>query len=298
MTTENFKSGFISILGKPNVGKSTLMNGFMKDNRFSIVTPKAQTTRHRIMGILTGDNYQLVISDTPGVIEPKYKLQESMMRFVNFSLEDADIVLLMVEPGDENLSAELETRISRLTVPIFLIINKMDAPSATPEKVAACNSYWQNAAKPEKVFYISALKQQGVEELFAELIEATPVHPAYYDTDFISDRPERFFAAEMIREQLFLQYKQEIPYSCEVSIDSFKEEETILRIRAIIYTERPTQKSIIIGKGGIALKAVGIEARKGLEEFFGKQVFLETFVKVDPDWRNKDSRLKNFGYQS
>ncbi len=297
MTTENFKSGFISLLGKPNVGKSTLMNCLMKDRRFSIVTPKAQTTRHRIMGILNGDNYQLVISDTPGVIEPKYKLQESMMRFVNFSLEDADLVLLMVEPGDENLSPELETRISRLKVPIFLIINKMDK-GASEEKVSACNSYWQNAAKPEQVFYISALENKGVDNLFEKVIESAPVHPPYYEEDYISDRPERFFAAEMIREQLFLQYKQEIPYSCEVHIDSFKDEAKILRIRAIIYTERPTQKSIIIGKGGEALKNVGIEARKGLEEFFGKQVFLETFVKVDSDWRNKDARLKNFGYQS
>ncbi len=297
MNDKIFKSGFISLLGKPNVGKSTLMNCLMKDRRFSIVTPKAQTTRHRIMGILNDDNYQLVISDTPGVIEPKYKLQESMMRFVNFSLEDADLVLLMVEPGDENLSPELETRINRLKVPILLVINKMDK-GASPEKVSACNSYWQNAVKPQQVFYISALENQGVDELFAQILENTPVHPPYYEEDYISDRPERFFAAEMIREQLFLQYKQEIPYSCEVYIDSFKEEKKILRIRAIIYTERPTQKSIIIGKGGEALKNVGIEARKGLEEFFGKQVFLETFVKVDPDWRNKDARLKNFGYQS
>lgn len=294
MDNKNFKSGFISLLGKPNVGKSTLMNCLMKD-RFSIVTPKAQTTRHRIMGILTGDDYQLVISDTPGVIEPKYKLQESMMRFVNFSLEDADMVLLMVEPGDENLSPELDSRISKLTVPVYLVINKIDR--ASEEKISACNSYWQNAVKPAQVFYVSALENKGVEELFEHVKENTPIHPAYYEADYISNRPERFFAAELIREQLFLQYKQEIPYSCEVHIDSFKDEPKILRIRAIIYTERPTQKSIIIGKGGAGLKSVGVEARKGLEEFFGKQVFLETFVKVDPDWRNKDSRLKNFGYQ-
>jgi GTP-binding protein Era len=293
MSQKPFKSGFVSIVGKPNVGKSTLMNRLVGEP-LSIITPKAQTTRHRIMGIINGDGYQIVYSDTPGILEPKYALHEAMMRYVKVSLEDADLVLLLVEP-DEKFDADTYGRFNRLSVPLILVINKADTGKGS--QIADKMAYWKeqlpNAAA---VLAISALTGENLSQLLDTVVAHLPEHPPYFPEDELTDRPERFFAAELLREQIFLHYEQEVPYSTEVAISEFKEDEDILRIRADIYVERDSQKGILIGKGGSALKKVGIEARKRMEEFFQKKVFLETTVKVAKNWRREKERLKRFGY--
>ncbi len=286
------KSGFVSIVGKPNVGKSSLMNKLVGEN-LSIITPKAQTTRHRIMGILNGEDFQIVYSDTPGILEPKYQLHDAMMGYVKVSLEDADLILLIVELGekyDEQLFATFKT----LTTPILLVINKVDL--AVGSQVVDKIAYWKEHVKAEEIIAVSALKEMNIDQLLPTIKKYLPEHPGYYPKDDLTNRSERFFAAEMVREKIFTNYDQEIPYSSAVSIETFKEEEKIIRIRATIYVERDSQKGILIGKGGSSLKKVGIEARASMEAFFGKQVFLETHVKVSDNWRKETLKLKHFGY--
>jgi GTPase len=293
MDTSTFKAGFVSIVGKPNVGKSSLMNKLVGEN-LSIITAKAQTTRHRIMGMLNGDNYQIVYSDTPGILEPKYSLHEAMMHFVKVSLEDADLVLLVVELNDK-YEATLFDRFQRMKTPILLVINKIDL--AKGSQVTDKIEYWKTQLPSiTKIITVSAQSGENVPQLFDTILEMMPLHPPYFPKDEFTDRPERFFAAEIVREKIFLNYEEEIPYSAEVAITEFKEEETIIKIRAEIYVERNSQKGIIIGKAGSMLKKVGMEARKDLESFFAKKIFLETHVKVADNWRKQKFKLKQFGY--
>ncbi len=287
------KAGFVSIIGKPNVGKSTLMNQ-MVGERLSIITSKAQTTRHRIMGIINGEDYQVVYSDTPGIIEPLYALHQSMMQFVESSLEDADIVLWVTDIFEQYDEDHVVEKLKRLDAPIFLLINKVDL--ATQAQVEEKIQYWAENFSFKEIIPISALGNFNISKVFELILENIPFHPPYFPKDELTDKPERFFASEIIREKIFLNYKQEIPYSTEVVIEAFHEEETIIRIRAEILVERTSQKGIIIGKGGEALKKVGIAARKDLEAFFGKQVFLEQYVKVEDKWRIQPNKLKRFGY--
>jgi GTPase len=286
------KSGFVSIVGRPNVGKSSLMNKLVGEN-LSIITSKAQTTRHRIMGILNGEDFQIVYSDTPGILEPKYELQEVMMGFVKVSLDDADVVLLIVELDekyDEHSFALLKT----IQTPIILVINKIDLAKGSQVKDKI--DYWKSLIDVKEILTVSAKEATNIDLVLDTIKKYLPEHPGYYPKDNLTDRSERFFAAEMIREKIFLNYDQEIPYSAAVGIDSFKDEEAILRIRAIIYVERDSQKGIVIGKGGSSLKKVGTEARQAMESFFGKKVFLETHVKVADNWRKQKLKLKQFGY--
>jgi GTP-binding protein Era len=293
MAEASFKSGFVSIVGKPNVGKSSLMNKLMGEN-LSIITAKAQTTRHRIMGILNGDDFQIVYSDTPGILEPKYSLHEAMMSYVKVSLEDADAILLVVALED-TYEPELFDRFLKLQTPILLILNKTDLAKGT--QVADKIAYWKESLKNVKdIVPVSAKTGQGIEALLPALLEMMPVHPPFFPKDEFTDRTERFFASEIIREKIFLTYEQEIPYSTEVSITSFKEEADIIRISATIYCERDSQKGIIIGKAGSSLKKVGMAARKDMEKFFAKKIFLETHVKVADNWRKEKFKLKQFGY--
>ena len=286
------KAGFVSIVGKPNVGKSTLMNKLVGEN-LSIITAKAQTTRHRIMGILNGEDFQIVYSDTPGILEPKYELQQAMMSYVKVSLEDADLILLVVEVG-EQYDEQLFARFKVVRTPILLLINKIDRAKgpAVEERVR----YWRNLLNPREIIPVSAITGENVDRILPSIKGLLPEHPGYYPKDDLTDRSERFFASEIIREKILLNYEQEIPYSAEVGIDSFQDEETIIRIRAIIYVERESQKGILIGKGGGSLKKVGTEARTDLEKFFGKKIFLETRVKVSDNWRKQKQKLKQFGY--
>lgn len=292
MSEKEHKAGFVSIIGKPNVGKSTLMNQLVGE-RLSIITSKAQTTRHRILGIISGDDFQIVYSDTPGMIKPAYELQSNMMRFVNSSLEDADVVLLVSDLFDhyDDTLIKILTKISR---PLILILNKIDLDKGgqTEEKIA----YWQTPLSFTRIIPISALTGTGIENVFETILETLPVHPPYFPKDTLTDKPEKFFASELIREKIFLHYRKEVPYSTEVVITEFIESEDIIHLRAEIYVERKSQKGIIIGKGGEALKRIGTEARKDMEIFFDKKVFLETFVKVAQDWRKKEMNLKRFGY--
>jgi GTP-binding protein Era len=288
-----FKAGFISIVGKPNVGKSSLMNRLMGEN-LSIITFKAQTTRHRIMGILNGDNFQIVYSDTPGILEPKYSLHDAMMSYVKVSLDDADLILLVVALEDK-YEDDLFERFQKLKTPILLVINKIDLVrgSQVEDKV----NYWKEKLPGvREIFTVSAKSGEHIDDLLPKLLEFMPAHPAYFPKDEYTDRSERFFASEIIREKIFLNYEQEIPYSSEVTINSFKEEEDIIRISAVIYVERDSQKGIIIGKGAASIKKVGVEARRDMESFFGKKVFLETHVKVAANWRKHAFKLKQFGY--
>ena len=289
---ESHKAGFVSIVGKPNVGKSTLMNKLVGEN-LSIITFKAQTTRHRIMGILSGDDFQIVYSDTPGLLEPKYELHKKMMTYVAVSMEDADLILLVVELG-EKYDPALFDRLKHTKSPIFLVINKIDLAkgSQLDDKIA----YWKTQLDPKAIIPVSTISGENVDHLLKEIIKQLPEHPPFYPKDDITDKNERFFASEIIREKIFLNYEQEIPYSTEVSIEEFKDTEKIIKIRAIIYVERDSQKGIIIGKAGASLKKVGTEARKDLENFFGKKVFLETHVKVADNWRKQKQSLKQFGY--
>ncbi len=292
------KSGFISIIGKPNVGKSTLMNALVGE-KLSIITSKAQTTRHRILGILNGtykdDKYQIVYSDTPGVLMPKYELHKSMMQFVKSSLEDADVALFVTDLFDEFEEIDFLTDWKNNTkTPIIVLLNKIDLEKSNSlqEKL----DYWQNIFPKSEIIPISALEKINLEQVFEKIVQYLPEHPPFFAEDELTDKSERFFASEIIREKIFLNYKKEVPYSCEVVITGFKEKEDIIHISSEIYVERVSQRAIIIGHKGENIKKVGTQARLDLEQFFGKKVFLEQFVKVEPDWRAKQQKLKNFGY--
>jgi GTP-binding protein Era len=288
------RSGFVNIIGNPNVGKSTLMNQ-MVGEKISIITSKSQTTRHRIMGIVNGDDFQIVYSDTPGIINPAYRMQESMMSFVSIAMKDADVILYMtdvVETKDKN--PEYIEKLINTETPVLILINKMDLTRA--EKVLELKEYWEKAVPNAEIFFISALKNQNVDLIFARILELLPPCPPYFPKDQLTDKTERFIVSEIIREKILLNYKQEIPYSTEVVIESFKESEDIIRIEAIIYVSRESQKGIIIGHKGEALKIVGTHARQDTETFFGKKVYLGLYVKVKKDWRDNQNLLKQFGY--
>ena len=288
------KSGFVNIIGNPNVGKSTLMNALVGE-KLSIITPKAQTTRHRILGIVNHDNYQIVLSDTPGILKPAYELQSSMMDFVKSALDDADILIYMVEVGEKELKNEaFFNKIINSSIPVILLLNKID--TSTQEEVTEKVDYWKAKVPNALVFVISALEGFNVDSLFEKIIELLPEGPAYYPKDQLTDKPERFFVNEKIREKILIHYKKEIPYSVEVETEEFTEEEHIVRIRSVIMVERDTQKGIIIGHKGSAIKRVGAEARKDLEKFFEKKVYIELYVKVNKNWRSDNTQLKRFGY--
>lgn len=288
------KAGFVNIIGNPNVGKSTLMNAFVGE-KLSIITSKAQTTRHRILGIVNGDDFQIVFSDTPGIIKPAYELQESMMGFVKSAFEDADILLYMVEIGEQALKDEaFFEKIKSSNIPVLLLLNKIDV--SNQEQLESQVQYWAEKVPNAEIIPISALEGFQVKEVFDRIIELLPESPPFYPKDQLTDKPERFFINETIREKILINYKKEIPYAVEVDTEEFLEEESIIRVRSVIMVERETQKGIIIGHKGAALKRVGIEARKDLEQFFGKQIHLELYVKVNKNWRSNQNQLKRFGY--
>ncbi len=288
------KAGFVSIIGKPNAGKSTLMNALVGE-KMSIITPKAQTTRHRILGIVNDKDYQIVFSDTPGIIKPHYALQETMMHQVNGSIVDADLILLVTDINEKYDESDVLEKLQGSLAPLCVIINKID--KSDEETVKQKVDYWQEKLNPKAIFAVSALKDHNVLAVMNFVIEHLPEHPAYYEKDALTDRNDRFFASEIIREKIFKIYEKEIPYSTEVIITAFKEGETMHRISSEIIVERDSQKNILIGKGGETLKKVGTYARKDMEEFFQKKVFLEMFIKVIPDWRSKKNYLKKFGYE-
>jgi GTPase len=288
------RAGFVSIIGKPNAGKSTLMNALVGE-KMSIITPKAQTTRHRILGIVNEEDYQIVFSDTPGIIKPHYALQETMMHQVNGSIVDADLILLVTDINEKYDESDVIEKLQGSLASLCVIINKID--KSDEETVKAKVEYWQEKLKPKAIFAVSALKDHNVLAVMNFVIEHLPEHPAYYDKDALTDRNDRFFASEIIREKIFKIYEKEIPYSTEVIITAFIEGENLYRISSEIIVERDSQKNILIGKGGETLKKVGTYARKDMEEFFQKKVFLEMFIKVIPDWRSKKNYLKRFGYE-
>lgn len=291
---EPHKAGYVNIIGNPNVGKSTLMNAFVGE-KLSIITSKSQTTRHRILGIVSGENFQALFSDTPGIIKPAYKLQENMMQFVQSAFEDADVLVYLVELGEKELKDEaFFNRITSAKVPVLLLINKIDL--GNEESLGEAVRLWQEKIPNAEIFAISALRNFGVQEVFKRIIELLPESPAYFPKDQLTDKPERFFVNETIREKILMHYKKEIPYSVEIETEEFFEEEDIIRIRSVIMVERETQKGIIIGHKGEAIKRVGMEARKDLEKFFGKQIHIELYVKVNKDWRSDDRQLRRFGY--
>ena len=291
------RSGFVNIVGNPNVGKSTLMNALVGE-RLSIITSKAQTTRHRIMGIVNGEDFQMVYSDTPGVLSPNYQLQKQMLEFSRSALVDADVLLYVTEVQDNpERNADFLEKVKKMSqagTRVFLIINKIDL--TTQETLENLVAFWHNQLPEAEIFPISAQEKFGVTQLFDAIKEALPVGPAFFPKDQLTDKSERFFVNEIIREKILLNYDKEIPYSVEVEVESFQEEENIIRISAVIFCERDSQKGIIIGKAGSALKRVGSQARKEIEDFFQKQVFLQLFVKVDRDWRSNTSRLRHYGY--
>ncbi len=290
------KSGYVNIIGNPNVGKSTLMNAFMGE-KLSIITNKAQTTRHRILGIVNGDDFQMILSDTPGIIKPAYELQNSMMDFVKSAFEDADVLIYMVEIGEKALKDEqFFSKIKHSKIPLLLLLNKID--TANQEKLEEQVQYWQEQLPQAEIHPVSALEKFNIAPVFDRIKELLPEGPAYYPKDQLTDKPERFFVNETIREKILKHYKKEIPYSVEIETEEFLEDEKMIRMRAVIMVERDTQKGIIIGHKGTALKRVGVEARKDLEKFFGKQVHLELFVKVNKNWRSDANQLKRFGYNS
>lgn len=289
------RSGFVNIVGNPNVGKSTLMNALVGE-KLSIITQKAQTTRHRIMGIVNGDDYQIVFSDTPGVLKPNYKLQEHMLDFSRSALTDADVLLYVTDIQDNiEKNAEYVDSVRRMKSHILLVINKIDL--TTQDSLERMVDYWQKELPQAEVFTLSARERFGVDVLMRRIIELLPECPPYFEKDRLTDKPARFFVNEIIREKILLNYDKEVPYSVEVEVERFQEEEKLIRICATIYVERESQKGIIIGKGGASIKRVGTEARKDIEAFFEKQIYLELFVKVDKDWREKDSRLRHYGYE-
>lgn len=288
------KAGFVSIIGKPNAGKSTLMNALVGE-KMSIITPKAQTTRHRIMGIVNDEEHQIIFLDTPGVIKPNYSLQESMMNFVQGSLIGADVILFVTDIHEKYDENDVIEKLRNTSSPVAVLINKIDKSSE--EEVRDKIAFWQETLNPDTVYAISALLNHGVPGIMEYIKEKLPVHPPYYDKDELTDKNMRFFVSEMIREKIFKLYDKEIPYSTEVVVTSYKEEANITRIAAEIIVERDSQKNILIGKAGSMIKKVGTYAREDIEEFIGGKVFLELFVKVIPDWRRKSTYLKKFGYE-
>lgn len=292
---QKHKAGFVNIVGNPNVGKSTLMNDLVGE-RVSIITSKAQTTRHRIMGIVNTPDYQIVFSDTPGVLAPKYKLQESMLGFSEGALTDADILLYVTDVvEDPTKNADFLAKVAKETVPVLLVINKIDLLKNQTEletKVAK----WKELLPNAEIFPTSAKEHFNVSNIMTRIVELLPENPPYFGKDALTDKPARFFVTEIIREKILLNYEKEVPYSTEVIVEKFDEKEGAIHIMAVIYVERDSQKGILIGKGGAKLKKVGIEARKDIETFFGKRVYLEMFVKVEPNWRNRENKLRSFGY--
>ena len=291
----NHKAGFVNIIGNPNVGKSTLMNALVGE-KLSIVTAKAQTTRHRIMGIVNGEDWQIVYSDTPGILKPNYRLQQNMMNFVDTAIGDADIILYVtdtVEKADKNI--EYIQKLQRIECPVVLVINKIDI--STQEEVKELMDWWAGQLPKAIIYPASAKEKFNLENIFDAIVQNLPEAPAWYDKDTFTDKNLRFFASEIIREKIFLNYSQEIPYSCEVSVEEFKEGHDRYDISAVIYVMRDSQKGIIIGKGGQMLKKVGTRARLDMEDFFQKKVYLSLYVKVDQDWRENKKELKRFGYE-
>ncbi len=289
------KSGFVNIVGNPNVGKSTLMNALVGE-RISIITSKAQTTRHRILGIVNGDDFQIVYSDTPGVLKPNYRLQESMLSFSNSALSDADVLLYVTDVYDNyEKNKDFVDKVGQNTAPVMLIINKIDM--IDQQKLEDLVDKWKTVLPNAEIFPISATEKFNIEPPFNRILALLPEFPPFFEKDQLTDKPAKFFVTEIIREKILLNYEKEIPYSVEVEVEQFKEEAALIRINAVIYVERDSQKGIIIGKGGKSLKKVGIEARKDIEAFFEKKVFLELYVKVEKDWRNKDLKLRSFGYK-
>lgn len=295
MSEQQHKAGFVNIVGNPNVGKSTLMNDLVGE-RVSIITSKAQTTRHRIMGIVNTDEYQIVFSDTPGVLKPKYKLQESMLEFSKSALTDADILLYVTDVvEDPTKNADFLAKVAQETIPVLLVINKVDLLKGQGE-LEVIIAKWKELLPKAEVFPISAMLHFNVENLMNRIVELLPPSPPFFGKDALTDKPARFFVTEIIREKILLNYEKEVPYSAEVIVEKFDEKENAIHIMAVIYVERDTQKGILIGKGGAKLKKTGTEARKDIETFFGKKVYLELFVKVEKDWRNRENKLRSFGY--
>ena len=289
------KSGFINIIGNPNVGKSTLMNCFMGE-KFSIITSKAQTTRHRILGIVNGEDFQLVFSDTPGILKPSYELQDSMMDFVKNALEDADIIIYMLEIGETSIkNNEVHKKILNANVPTFILLNKIDL--SDQKNLEEQVILWKELYPKAHIYPISALNNFNIDIVLKHLIELIPQSPPYFPKDQLTDKPERFFVNEILREKILLYYNKEIPYSVEVVTEDFKEEDNIIKIKSVIFVERDSQKGIIIGYKGNALKKIGTKARQGLEIFFGKKIYIELQVKVSKNWRSNSKVLKKFGYK-
>ena len=287
------KAGYVSIVGNPNVGKTTLMNALIGQH-LSIITSKAQTTRHRIMGIVNGEDYQIVYSDTPGLLNPAYKMQEYMMRYIETALQDSDLLLYVVEVKETKHNEKVIQKLKDIHIPLFLIINKIDA--ATQEQIQSSRLHWEEMLNPQKTFCVSALKQEGLDDLMLAIVEQLPACPPYFPKDELTDRPMRFFVSEIIREKILLFYQKEIPYSVEVEITAYKEKKEITFIDAIIYVERETQKGILLGHKGQAIKTLGTEARLAVENFIGRKAYLSLSIKVQKDWRNNESRLQHFGY--
>lgn len=292
---QEHKAGFVNIVGNPNVGKSTLMNDLVGE-RVSIITAKAQTTRHRIMGIVNTPDYQIVFSDTPGVLSPKYKLQESMLNFSEGALTDADILLYVTDVVEDlTKNADFLAKVAKEKNPVLLVVNKIDLVKSQDELNALIDR-WKEILPNAEVFPTSALEHFNVTNLMARIVELLPPSPPYFGKDALTDKPARFFVTEIIREKILLNYDKEVPYSTEVIVEKFEEQETSIHIMATIFVERDSQKGIIIGKAGSKLKKVGTDARKDIEKFFDKRVYLELFVKVEPNWRNRENKLKSFGY--
>lgn len=289
------KAGFVNIVGNPNVGKSTLMNDLVGE-RISIITSKAQTTRHRIMGIVNAPDYQIVFSDTPGVLQPKYKLQESMLSFSEGALTDADVLVYVTDVVENpSKNSDFLTKVAKEQMPLLLVINKIDLVKSQAELESLIDS-WKQVLPRAEVFPVSAKEHFNVSNLMARIVELLPVSPPFFGKDALTDKPARFFVTEIIREKILLLYEKEIPYSVEVIVEKFEEKESSIHIMAVIFVERESQKGIIIGHKGDKIKKVGMEARKDIQQFFGKNVFLELFVKVEPDWRNRENKLRTFGY--
>jgi len=290
-----YKSGFVNIVGNPNVGKSTLMNELVGE-RMSIITQKAQTTRHRIMGIVNGPSWQIVFSDTPGVLKPKYKMQESMLAFSEEALTDADILLYVTDVVEDNeKNAGFLAKVAVQKVPVLLVINKIDLLKGNGDLEALVDR-WQKLLPDAEIYPLSAKERFGISGLMERIVSLLPVGEPYFGKDALTDKPARFFVTEIIREKILLDYDKEVPYSTEVIVEKFEEKENSIHIMSVIYVERDSQKGIIIGRGGAMLKKVGMQARRDIEKFFGKSVYLEMFVKVEPNWRNREAKLRQFGY--
>ncbi|MCD6366911.1 MAG: GTPase Era [Bacteroidales bacterium] len=293
-TTKSFKAGFVNIVGNPNVGKSTLINGFMGE-KLSIVTPKMQTTRHRILGFLTQENYQIIFSDTPGIVQPNNELQNRMLAYSFSALEDADVLLYVTDIEDvDRVNDDFVAKANHLSIPLLLVINKIDIRQ--PDEIAKAKAFWQQKFPDAEIFEVSALKGEGTDKIFQRILEVLPYHPPYFPKDELSDKSERFFVSEIIREKILLNYYEEVPYSVEVQVEEFKEKENITVIKTKIFVLRESQKNIIIGRKGEMIKKVGMQARKDIEKFLGGKVYLELFVKVRKGWRDDENTLKKFGY--